>query len=132
MTTAAATALPASSGFVPHIVGNRDVQPSGRADSTPCLPLPVRRFLSIQEAAAYVGVSVSTFKLEVASGMWPQPVRRGAAGRSLTWDVRALDVAADRLSGCAPSVAPAASDGPKAAEAAAMERFRGAAKKHPA
>ena len=126
--TAAATA-PAPGGFFPHlVVGTQDTHPSGRVDTTPCLPLPVRRFLSIAEAAAYVGVSVTVFRGEVASGMWPQPVRRGATGRSLTWDVRAIDMFADRMAGCTPSVAPAvADDGPKAAEAVALGRFRGKA-----
>jgi predicted DNA-binding transcriptional regulator AlpA len=95
------------------------------AEQAPALPLPVRRFLTIREAAAYVGVCVSTFKDEVAAGMWPQPHRRGAKRRALTWDVRAIDLWADRMAGCTPHMPAAPGNPAAAAEAIAMLRFRG-------
>jgi hypothetical protein len=62
----------------------------------------VPRFLREDEAAAYLGVSVAAFQREVAAGMWPPAVRRGAApgkrGAVLTWDRHLLDRAADALS----------------------------------
>jgi len=92
----------------------------------PELPLPVRRFLSIDEAAAYVGVSVSTFREEITDGRWPQPVRRGRTGRAVTWDVRALDVAADIMAGIAHPVVPlmAAEGVVSSTKAALMARFK--------
>lgn len=101
--------------------------PRVRVSPAPALPLPVRRFLSITEAAEYVGVSVATFREEVADRQWPQPVRRGKSGRALTWDVRALDKSADLVAGIVPSVAPVAPDATAAmrvAEAAALARFK--------
>ncbi len=65
----------------------------------PGLPLPPRRFLDVDEAAEYVGVSATLFLEEVGLGRWPPPLRRGASGRRTTWDVRALDAAADLASG---------------------------------
>lgn len=59
------------------------------------------RFLSREDAAAYLGVCPNTFDSEVKSGMWPPPMRRGAKLRAVTWDRRALDAAADRHSGLA-------------------------------
>jgi excisionase family DNA binding protein len=92
----------------------------------PMLPLPVRRFLSIDEAASYVGVSVDTFRQEVADGRWPQPVRRGRTGRAVTWDVRALDAAADLMAGIAYPVVPlvAAEGGVSSTKVALMARFK--------
>ncbi len=89
------------------------------------LPLPVRRFLAISEAAEYVGVSVATFREEVADGRWPAPLRRGRTGRAMTWDVRALDKAADHMAGIAPAVAPVQADvaAQKAGEATLLARF---------
>ncbi len=55
------------------------------------------RMLSREEAATYVGVSPTLFDAEVAGGMWPQPIRRGAAGGRVTWDRCALDNALDSL-----------------------------------
>ena len=57
-------------------------------DGSPLPPTSVRRqallpaglaplYLSREEAAAYVGVSVDTFIAEVREGWWPEPVRRG-------------------------------------------------------
>jgi hypothetical protein len=56
------------------------------------------RMLSREQAAAYVGVSVPTFELEVSQGIWPQPIRRGMDGSKrprVTWDRVALDRAID-------------------------------------
>ena len=99
-----------------------------RTPPTTSLPLPVRRFLTIGEAAQYVGVSVQTFREEVVDGRWPLPVRRGKTGRAVTWDVRALDRAADAMAGIAAVgsavVAPSDADKKKVSEAAALARFK--------
>lgn len=92
------------------------------------LPLPTKRFLTLSEAAAYLGVSVSTFKEEVAAGRWPPPMRRGRTGRALTWDIRALDRAADLVSGIAAAPHDAEAAG-RSAETLALERFRNGAPK---
>jgi predicted DNA-binding transcriptional regulator AlpA len=55
------------------------------------------RLLSREEAATYVGVSATLFDQEVSSGMWPQPIRRGAAGGRVTWDRVAIDKALDTM-----------------------------------
>jgi hypothetical protein len=89
------------------------------------LPLPAVRFLTRQQAAAYVGVSVRTFDAEVTAGIWPAPMRRGGRGGALTWDCRLIDRAADRLAGLAGFVT-----GDRAlddAEARALEASRGPA-----
>lgn len=49
-------------------------------------------------AAAYVGVSVSQFRIEQKRGIWPAPIDRGA--RINTYDREDLDDAIDRLKGC--------------------------------
>jgi hypothetical protein len=77
------------------------------------------RFLARAEAAAYLGVSPRTFDAEVTEGLWPSPLPRGGRGGRLTWDVRALDKAADRISGL---VATLSEEVPSWAEAAALER----------
>lgn len=62
-------------------------------------PLPaglVPRYLSREEAAAYVGVSTTTFDPEVRDGWWPPARRRGGRLGRLTWDRVMLDAAADR------------------------------------
>lgn len=56
------------------------------------------RLLSREEAAAYVGLSPTTFDLEVAAGTFPGPFPLTSARRRL-WDIRALDAAIDRKSG---------------------------------
>lgn len=76
------------------------------------------RFLRAEQAAAYLGVSVDTFRAEVAAGMWPPPIRRGA--RTLTWDRLALDKAADTLMLSGKTEAGSPLDPMKAAEAKAM------------
>jgi hypothetical protein len=86
------------------------------------------RYLPEADAARYLGVPVSTFRFEVAAGMWPAPVARGArAGRRgvvLTWDRLLLDGAADALSRLAASspAAPGAQDHMVAAALAAADR----------
>ena len=47
--------------------------------------------LTRDEAAAYVGVSVTLWDEEVANGMWPPPIKRGRKGTKRTWSVRAID-----------------------------------------
>lgn len=60
------------------------------------LPLPTARLLSREEAAAYAGVSPTTFDKLRIEGVMPGPVR--LYSRTL-WDVRALDAAIDCLPG---------------------------------
>lgn len=68
-------------------------------ESTTCqLPLPTARWLSVSEAAAYVGVGADEFREEVADGLWPAAVRVSASRGDL-WDRIALDRASDQLSG---------------------------------
>ncbi|WP_230410514.1 MULTISPECIES: helix-turn-helix transcriptional regulator [Roseomonadaceae] len=78
------------------------------------------RYLSREEAAAYLGVSLDTFLGEVARGEWPPPRLRGAEGQRLTWDRRALDAAADQASGLCPSPPEVAAAMRAGAEAAAI------------
>jgi hypothetical protein len=88
-------------------------------------PLPSARFLTRQQAAAYLGVSARTFDAEVTAGIWPAPMRRGARTGALTWDCRLLDRAADRLAGLVDSeIRDRALDD---AEARALEASRGPA-----
>lgn len=65
-------------------------------DRPKALPLPSRRMLNRAEAAAYSGVSPSTFDRMIADRLIPGPIR--VYGRVL-WDVRALDSAIDALPG---------------------------------
>ena len=57
---------------------------------------PFKRGLSRVEAAGYIGVSVSTLDRMIAAGDMPHPKR---IGLRKIWDVRALDLAFDALSG---------------------------------
>jgi len=66
---------------------------TGRAKA---LPLPFCRMLSWVEAAAYTGVSPSTFDRMVADRMMPGPKR---IYDRVLWDVRTLDSAIDALPG---------------------------------
>lgn len=59
------------------------------------------RWLSREQAAAFVGVSPNLFDHEVKAGIWPRPVRRGSKGGRNTWDRNALEEASDKLSGTA-------------------------------
>lgn len=56
------------------------------------LPLPAKRMLTEQEAAAYCGVSVNTFKARIGIS----PVR---IGNCVRYDMRALDQWADSQGG---------------------------------
>lgn len=98
-----------------------------RADSLPAGLTP--RFLSREQAAAYVGVGATVFDAEVRAGLWPPARQRGARAGRLTWDRCALDAWADAASGLQPAPAaplaapPQAPDSPlAAAELEAMER----------
>ena len=52
------------------------------------------RYLSEEQAAAYLGVSVTTFRARIGKP-WPQPLRMG---RRKLYDRAAIDRVADRLS----------------------------------
>jgi hypothetical protein len=65
------------------------------AEKSPIQP----RFLSREQAAAYVGVCPSVFDGEVRKGLWPPAQRRGERLGRLTWDVKLLDLYADQYSG---------------------------------
>jgi len=89
------------------------------------------RFLSREQAAAYVGVGATVFDAEVAAGVWPQAMRRGARDGRLTWDRHLIDAWADRASGLhqlasAPTLTVPAAQPPidalDAAERIALER----------
>lgn len=56
--------------------------------------LPVRRGLSREQAAAYIGVGVTKFDEMVADGRMPPPKRIDARK---VWDIRELDSAFDAL-----------------------------------
>lgn len=56
------------------------------------------RGLSEEQAAVYVGVSVGTFRAEVAAGIWPAADRRGPERRRKVWDRALLDRAFDQRS----------------------------------
>lgn len=66
--------------------------PMARQDSLP--PNLSPRGLSRETAAAYVGVSPVTFDVMVGDGRMPPPKQINAR---LVWDIRAVDVAFDRL-----------------------------------
>jgi hypothetical protein len=57
------------------------------------------RFLSLSQAAAYVGVSPGVFLTEVKDKVWPDPLRRGSKEALATWDKALMDAAADKRSG---------------------------------
>lgn len=60
------------------------------------------RYLSREQAAAYVGVSPNLFDSEVAAGAWPKGERRGSHRSKrprLTWDRKLLDRNSDMRSG---------------------------------
>lgn len=64
------------------------------------------RCLSLDLAAAYVGLTPGVFLAEVEAGRYPRPSKHGAAksekNQRTVWDVRALDDAVDRISGRVP------------------------------
>jgi predicted DNA-binding transcriptional regulator AlpA len=82
-------------------------------------------FLTREEAAEYVGVSVAVFDAEVAAGRWPKPERRGAKGTKPTWHRAALDAAAAK-GFPAPSVSAIQPESAKldGAQEAALKRLR--------
>lgn len=55
------------------------------------------RCLSLRQAAAYIGVSQSTFRKMVKSGDVPAPIR--ITEKRLVWDRKQLDEFIDSLSG---------------------------------
>lgn len=67
---------------------------AGSAQSTAQKPAAPRRGLSRSEAAAFIGVSPTTFDGLVKSKVMPKPIR--IKSRTV-WDVRALDAAFDAL-----------------------------------
>lgn len=60
------------------------------------LPLPNVRMLKRPEAAAYAGVSATTFDKAVREGSLPPSIRYLGCVR---WDLKELDAALDRLRG---------------------------------
>lgn len=54
------------------------------------------RGLSEEQAAAYVGVSVTTFRWEVEQGIHPPAECRGPSGTRKVWDRDALDAKWDQ------------------------------------
>jgi predicted DNA-binding transcriptional regulator AlpA len=61
------------------------------------LAYPPRGF-NAERAAAYVGVSLSTFLRQVEEGIWPRPRRIKGA---VVWDRLSLDAAFDNLAAAA-------------------------------
>jgi len=59
---------------------------------------PAARWLSAEQTASYLGVSLPEFEDELTRGLWPAPGRETPASGRL-WDRRALDAASDALSG---------------------------------
>jgi hypothetical protein len=59
------------------------------------------RGLSLEQAAAYVGVSPPVFLKEVKEDKWPPGDRRGQKATRLVWDRRAIDRCYDLVSGLA-------------------------------
>lgn len=57
------------------------------------------RSLTVDLAAAYVGISKSTFLKGVREGRYPRPYREG---RRVLWDRLVLDGAVDQLAGAKP------------------------------
>jgi predicted DNA-binding transcriptional regulator AlpA len=58
-------------------------------------PTLAPRLINREAAAAYVGVSPTTFDAMVKEGTMPKP--RRLRGKRKAWDVRALDAAVDNL-----------------------------------
>lgn len=84
------------------------------------------RCLGREQAAAYLGVSTSTFDAEVKAGRWPGPDRRGARGGRVTWDRVLLDATQDRHSRLAQNPAdPYEADAPPHEADAWKERISG-------
>ena len=64
------------------------------------------RYLSRDEAARYLGVSVDVFDDEVRAGLWPEGIARGKRGGRLTWDRSVLDRTADGRAGLLSTASP--------------------------
>lgn len=98
----------------------------------PALPPGVAPlFLTLEQAAAYAGVSTDTFRAEVEAGLWPGPVRRGAKATKQTWHREAMEEAARRMAGAAlppkmpdPLPVPANQPGLTAGDLELVERMR--------
>lgn len=90
------------------------------------------RYLSREEAAAYLGVAPETFDHEVRQGWWPLARHRGLKGTRLTWDRLAIDAYADRASGLAGLPAELGPDDAETAvaEAAALQGVVNATRAH--
>lgn len=52
-----------------------------------------RRGMSREEAAVYMGISVTKFDEGVATGLLPKPRTGGIWGSRTVWDIRELDLA---------------------------------------
>jgi excisionase family DNA binding protein len=65
------------------------------ARQTALPPMLPPRLISREAAAAYVSVSPTTFDEMIRDGRMPRPKILG--GRRRAWDVRALDLAVDKL-----------------------------------
>ncbi|RXH02313.1 DNA-binding protein [Bradyrhizobium vignae] len=85
-------------------------------DSTPCRQL-TPRLLSRQQAAAYCNLSPSAFSAWVRSGKLPSPL----AGTT-RWDLKAIDLALDNMSGLQPQQETSALDEWRAKRARRSER----------
>ncbi|MEJ0020697.1 MAG: DNA-binding protein [Acetobacteraceae bacterium] len=70
------------------------------------------RYLSRDEAARYLGVSVDVFDDEVRAGDWPRGTPRGSRGGRLTWDRHVLDGVADSRAGFGTQRSATAPEGP--------------------
>jgi predicted DNA-binding transcriptional regulator AlpA len=81
------------------------------------------RLLSLDQAAEYCGLGVTSFLLEVSAGTYPGPVQLTKTRRRV-WDIRALDAAIDRATG-----AKAGSDDWEARKQAWQDRRKGRAEK---
>lgn len=71
-----------------------------QARPSAAIALPTRRGLSRVEAAGYIGISPNTFDRMIKEGTMPAPVE--IYSRKV-WDVRAIDLAMNALSGLADS-----------------------------
>ncbi len=83
-------------------------------------------YLSLAQAAAYVGVSPAVFQAEVDAEVWPKPVTRGAKGGLSTWDRLMLEESRSRLSGLTSEIKTVITS---ESEDEWMRRFSGATKK---
>ncbi len=64
---------------------------------------PGPRGLTIDKAAAYVGLTTQGYRSAVRKGIYPGPMRDPITGKGTgRYDLRAIDVAMDRLSGFKP------------------------------